>query len=62
MTDKAMICKCKICGKEIEATEENQIQGTDFVTYGYVCGKCRHEHGKERIAELLNIPCVVKIM
>jgi hypothetical protein len=53
--------KCKICNSRVELTTENKIEGTDFVTYGYVCSKCRHAHGKERIAELLNLPGVVKI-
>ena len=53
--------KCKICGTEIKVTAENMIEGTDFVIYGHVCDKCRHHHSNERIAELLNMPGVVKI-
>ncbi len=58
MSDKG---KCKICNSKIEMTEKNKIEGTDFVIYGYVCDECRRHYSNERIAELLNMPGVVKI-
>ena len=60
--DKITTYKCKICGKKMTPAVENQVMGTDFVTYGHVCEKCLQENSKERIAELLNIPGVVKIV